>query len=361
MQKSLLIANPVCCLIIGSFAIYKIRMEKLETVKELLSRPQKIVITTHRSPDGDAIGSSLGLYHILSRLNHEVQVITPDDYPDFLKWMKGEDTIIQHESKSDEAEELIKHATLLFCLDYNGLGRIKNLAPAVEQSTAVKIMIDHHPQPESFVDYQYSDTTASSTAQLVYEFAEMIGAANCIDGDAADCLYSGLMTDTGSFRFPSTTARTHEIVAELIKKGANVAQVYTNINDTNTENRIKLLGYCLSEGMQVFREYNTVLIALSQSDLKKFKYQKGDTEGVVNYGLSIKGVSFAVILKEYENEIRLSFRSRGDFSVNKFARENFEGGGHTNAAGGVSYVGFKETVDKFVKLLPKYKDEIINS
>jgi phosphoesterase RecJ-like protein len=336
-------------------------MQRIEEVKEILQTPKKITITTHRSPDGDAMGSSLGLYHVLVQLGHDVAVVVPNDYPKFLHWMPADDIVVEFESNQTKATELVDAADLIFCLDYNALHRMKDLGDVVGATSTVKIMIDHHPQPDDFATYMLSDVSASSTCQLVYEFFEKLELTHLVNAASASCLYSGIMTDTGSFRFPSTTAKTHSVVANLIEAGANGAEIYTKINDTNSVDRLKLLGYCLSEGMQVFPEFSTALITLSSAILDKYNYGPGDTEGVVNYGLSIEGINCAIIIKGHANENRMSFRSRGTFSVNDFARENFDGGGHLNAAGGTSRLSFNETVEKVKSLLPQYADKINNS
>lgn len=337
-------------------------MQDIKQLSSLLKEPKNIVITTHRSPDGDAIGSSLGLYHVLIQLGHNVNVVVPNDYPKFLQWMPANEKVVEYDSNKELAELFVNEAQIIFCLDYNALHRMYEFGDVVAKSADnYKVMIDHHPQPDDFADFIMSDTSASSTAQLVYEFLEKFEFEYLVNKDVASCLYSGIMTDTGSFRFPSTSAKTHFVVAKLIEAGADIADIYTKIMDTNTADRLKLLGFCLSDGMEVFKDYNTVLIKLSQADLEKYNYQKGDSEGIVNYGLSIEGIHFSAIIKEYNNEIRMSFRSRGSFSVNEFARENFDGGGHTNAAGGNSKLSFEETVEKFKSLLPKYAEKIKNS
>lgn len=336
-------------------------MLDIDKVSGLLSQSKKIVITTHRSPDGDALGSSLGLYHVLIQMGHTVDVVVPNDYPKFLAWMSANEKVLNYELHREDAEKAITAAEIVFCLDYNSLKRMHELGEFVEKDKSIKIMIDHHPQPDDFADFMLSDTSSSSTGELVYHFLEKLKLEHLVNAASASCLYSGIMTDTGSFRFPSTSSNTHRVVANLMDAGANIAEIYTKINDTNSADRLKLLGYCLSEAMVVFPEYNTALFALSQEDLMRFNYKKGDTEGVVNYGLSIQGIKFSAIIKEYDNEIRMSFRSRGNFSVNEFARENFSGGGHLNAAGGMSELSFAETIEKFKSLLPKYADKIKNS
>ena len=336
------------------------RVEKLNKLKELLAEPKKIVITTHRGPDGDAMGSSLGLYNYLFKKGHQVQVITPNDYPSFLHWMKGNDHVIQFVKEPEAAERITKEAEIIFCLDFNTLSRIDTFAPFVEQTKAFKVLIDHHQQPDEF-DFTLSDTSASSTAQLIYEFLDMFGDLDIIDQDIAECLYTGIMTDTGNFRFPSVTAKTHEIVAFLIKKGAKQDKVYDLVNDNNSINRLNLLGYCLKEKLEVIPEYATAIISLTSDELNRFQYQKGDTEGVVNYALSIKGISVAAFFVEREGIVKISFRSKGDFSVNQLARDHFNGGGHINAAGGSYGIKVEEAIEKFRSILPDYQSLLNNN
>lgn len=329
-------------------------VEELNKLKELLAEPKKIVITTHRGPDGDAMGSSLGLYNYLKQKGHQVQIITPNDYPSFLYWMKGNNHVIQFVKEPEASERITLEAEIIFCLDFNTLSRIDKFAPIVEQAKAFKVLIDHHQQPDKF-DFTLSDTSASSTAQLVYEFIDMFGDIDFIDQDIAECLYVGIMTDTGNFRFPSVTAKTHEIVAFLISKGAKHDKVYDLVHDNNSVNRLKLLGYCLNEKLEVLPDYSTAIISLTSDELNRFQYQKGDTEGVVNYALSIEGISVAAFFVEREGIVKISFRSKGSFSVNQLARDHFNGGGHINAAGGVYGTKVKEAIEKFKSILPNYQ------
>jgi bifunctional oligoribonuclease and PAP phosphatase NrnA len=327
-------------------------------IKKLLIADKKVVITTHRSPDGDAIGSSLGLYHVLKAKGCDVSVIVPNAYPDFLKWMPGEDIVVDFEHQMDDAKALIKEGEILFCLDYNAIHRTGDVEESISGYKGVSVMIDHHPQPDSYATYLLSDTSASSTAQLIYEFVDCLGWKDELNEQVGQCLYAGIVTDTGSFRFPSTSARTHRAVAELMDKGLKPHLIHQAIYDSNTESRLKLLGYCLSEKMKVLPEYKTAYIVLSNDELVKFNYHSGDTEGIVNYALSINGVRFAAIIKQTEEKISMSFRSKGGFSVNQFSRDNFNGGGHMNAAGGISKVSLEDTVIKFESLLGQYKKEL---
>ena len=327
----------------------------ISEVKQLLSRPKKIVIVSHKNPDGDAIGSSLGLYHYLVKLNHEVDVIMPNDYPNFLKWMPKEDIVINYEANVENSNTIINNADVIFTLDFNALQRAGDMETVLEQSEAVKIMIDHHQQPDSYPTYIYSDVDICSTCQMIYHFIEMLDDTDLVDKNIGICLYTGIMTDTGSFRFPSTTSTTHKVVADLIDKGVDNSQIHNNVYDTNSYNRLQLLG-CALNNLKVIPKFKTAYITLSQKELNDFNFKKGDTEGVFNYGLSLKGIVMAVIFIEHKQEgiIKMSLRSKGDFSVNEFAREHFNGGGHTNAAGGRSNLPLNETVEKFISILPDY-------
>lgn len=320
-----------------------------------LSIPRNVVIVTHRNPDGDAIGSSLALYNYLQIKGHQVTVITPNDYPEFLKWLNGDKKVINFENKTKKAKEVIKKADVVFCLDFNSLKRIDELGEIIGEKEAFKVIIDHHLEPEAFADVTISDPNASSTAQMVYEFIETIGDKDLISKAIANAIYMGIMTDTGSFRFSSVTAKTHQIIAHLIEAGADNSMVHEKVYDTNTESRLRLLGYCMSEKMKVFEEFHTALITLTKDELQRFNYKKGDTEGFVNFPLSIEGIKMTAFFTEGDEYIRISFRSKGDFSVNELSRNHFNGGGHSNAAGGMSELTMDETVLKFISLLPQYR------
>ncbi len=325
-------------------------VEELNKLKDLLSVPRKIVITTHKGPDGDAMGSSLAMYNYLIKNGHQVQVITPNEYPSFLNWMKGNDSVVLYSQQPQKATQITMEADVIFCLDFNILYRIDTFAPVVEASKALKVLIDHHQQPDIF-DFNFSDTTACSTAQMIYEFLEMFSDLDKIDQDIAECLYAGIMTDTGSFRFSSVSDKTHEIVADLIRKGAKNHLVYDRIHDTNSLDKIKLLGYCLNDKLEVLPEYGAAIISLTNKELKRFNFKKGDTEGIVNYALSIEGISLAAFFVEKDGMVKISFRSKGDFSVNQLSRDHFNGGGHNNAAGGAYGTKVEEAVEKFKKVI----------
>lgn len=331
----------------------------IAAVKDLLSVPQKIVIVPHKNPDGDAIGSTLGLWHYLTNSGHEAVIISPNDYPKFLKWMPGNEHILNFEKENSQAKKAIKNASVVFTLDFNHLGRIGQMQSALEEQKVVFVMIDHHQAPSDYAEIMYSDVLMSSTCEMVYNFIEFLGDKNKVTSEIANCLYTGIMTDTGSFKFKSTTGRTHQVVADLIEKGAENTKIHNHIYDTNSPSRLHLLG-CALKNMVILTAYRTAFITLSQDELDTFKYQKGDTEGFVNYGLTLENICFAVIFIENREEgiIKISFRSEGDFSVNEFARSHFEGGGHNNAAGGKSDHSLQETATHFVSLLEQYKDKL---
>lgn len=324
-------------------------MKPIEEIKPLLDTPKRVVITMHQKPDADAMGSSLALYHYLIQKGHLVTVISPTNFPDFLKWMPGAEGVIDFESSTDKALEALKDIELLFCLDFNALYRTKNLAPHLEALHCTKILIDHHLEPQPDFEYGVSDTSASSTAQLVYETIYKLGDEKLINLDIAQCIYAGTVTDTGSFRFASTTARVHRMVADLMDRGLRHEIIHQEIYDNFLENRLRFLGHSLLNRMEVFYEYNTAMLAIPYSDLKRFDLQTGDTEGLVNFLLSIQGIKMAALIIDRNSEVKLSFRSKGNFDVNTFARKYFDGGGHFNASGGRSTDSLEKTVNRFIK------------
>ncbi|WP_452222421.1 DHH family phosphoesterase [Lacinutrix salivirga] len=331
-------------------------------IKKLLSSAKKIVIVPHKNPDGDAIGSTLGLYHFLKQHSHQATIIAPNDYPDFLKWLPGEDSILKYDTQKEDAEQLINSADIIFTLDFNALHRTGDMESILAQSNAIKIMIDHHQQPDDYAKYMFSDVSMSSTCEMVYHFLDKLDETKSINQTIATCLYVGIMTDTGSFRFKSTTSTTHRIVAELIDKGAQNNEIHNNVYDTNSYNRMQLLGCALSN-LKVLLEHRTAYITLSQDELQRFDYKKGDTEGFVNYALSLNNIVFAAIfIEDKQNQIiKISLRSKGEFSVNEFSRAHFSGGGHTNAAGGKSDDDLKTTIEKFISILPDYSKALNNA
>lgn len=335
-----------------------IEQEILE-ITSALSKARNIVIVPHKGPDGDAIGSSLGLYHFLKEKGHHVNVIAPNDYPDFLKWLPGQEDIMIYEKDYLACKPLIVNADIIFTLDFNDISRSGDMQDALKEAEATFIMIDHHPEPATYAHHTYSDATMSSTCQMVYQFIKKLRSVKNITPEIATCLYTGIMTDTGSFRFRSTSSETHKVIADLIEKGADNAYIHQQIYDTSSESRIKLLGVAL-QNLKVNKELKTAYITLSQEELDKNNFRKGDTEGFVNYGLSLEGIKFAVIFIEHKTEgiIKMSFRSKGNFNVNDFARAHFQGGGHVNAAGGKSLDSLNDTEVKFNKILPEYSEQL---
>jgi phosphoesterase RecJ-like protein len=334
-------------------------MQAIEQFYPFLNQPFKAVITAHQKPDGDAMGSTLGLYHFFKQLGHEVTVISPTNWAQFLDWMPGVDQVIDFEANKNEASEIVAAADYVFCLDFNILHRTKHLEPIIRDSKALKILIDHHQQPDtpSFA-YGISDVKMSSTCEMIYDFIVQSGHSNLINIDIATCLYTGLMTDTGSFRFPSTTASVHKIVAHLKELGLQHAKIHENIYDNSTEGRLKFMGNAFLNRMTVLPEFKTAVMAIPKSDIYKFELKTGDTEGLVNYLLSIEGIKFAAILIDREEERKWSFRSKGNFDVNIFARTHFEGGGHANAAGGRSSKSLDETFNDFKNIIENYKSQL---
>lgn len=331
-------------------------------LKQFLSQPRNIVIIGHRNPDGDAIGSTLGLKHYLDKKGHTTQVLMPNEYPEFLHWVPGSETVKRFDRQNKQSVKALAKSDIVFLLDFNALHRVgDDMQNTLEQYENDFALIDHHQQPDEFM-YMYSDTSMSSTCQMVYNFIEMMGDVELIDKNIATCLYTGIMTDTGSFRFRSTTSTTHRIIADLIDKGAENDRIHSNVHDSNSYSRLLLLGQALSN-MKVLPEYKTAFITLTEEEKRRFNYEKGDTEGVVNYALSLKGIVFAAIFIEDEEQgiIKISFRSKGDFSVNKFARNYFNGGGHDNAAGGRSDESMEDTIARFKTLLTSYQQELQNS
>ncbi|RXG23531.1 DHH family phosphoesterase [Leeuwenhoekiella aequorea] len=335
------------------------KKSELLLLQDLLSTPKNIVIIPHKNPDGDAMGSTLGLLQYLNKKGHRATVVSPNDYPKFLKWLPFEDFVIKYDLQNQQALRLIKEADLIFTLDFNSLSRVGDMSVILEKSSAQFVMIDHHQQPDDYAVVTYSDVTICATCQMVYHTIEMLGDKDLIDADIATCLYTGIMTDTGSFRFRSTSSLTHTVIASLIEKGADNAFIHEQIYDANSFSRMQLLGTALTN-LKVLPEYRAAYITLSQDELDEHNYQKGDTEGFVNYGLSLDNIKIALIFIENKQEgiIKISLRSKGDFSVNEMSRSHFHGGGHTNAAGGKSDLSLEDTVAYFISILPQYKDAL---
>jgi phosphoesterase RecJ-like protein len=332
----------------------------IEALKKLIVTPKNILVIGHKNPDGDAIGSSMGWALFLKSLGHQVEVVMPNDYPDFLDWVPFQEEIILFSEDKEKVSALIKASEVIFTLDFNDLSRVgEDFEENLKTAQKKFVMIDHHEQPNDYADITISHPEYGSTAELVFECIYQMGQAEKVDKDMASCLYLGIMTDTGSFKFPSTTARTHEIVAKLIHKGAKSSEIQQKTFDSSSYSRLKLLGLAM-QNLTYLPALKTAYIHLSQKELNDNNYQKGDTEGFVNYGLSIKGVVLAAIFKEDKQNdiIKISLRSKGNFDVNLLARKHFSGGGHLNAAGGKSDLSLDDTIEKFVNLLNDYKTQL---
>lgn len=341
---------------IKNITLHRFDKTQLSNLAGLLSEKPEILITSHYNPDGDALGSSLALGNYLKKKGFSVEVLIPNEYPGFLAWMPGSKEMLVYARDNERGNQLIDEAGLIFCLDYNAIDRVNLFADKLKKSTAPKVLVDHHLQPELQFNFLFSVVETSSTSELIYDLICGLGDKELIDTSIANCLYVGIMTDTGSFSFACNYPHTYEVVAELVRIGVDTEQVHRLVYDTYSEHRMRLLGYCLSEKLTVIKEHATAYIWLTKEDMKRFKVKPGDTEGIVNYGLSIKGISFAALFSEKDDRIRISFRSKGSFSVNNFAREHFNGGGHRNAAGGDSFIKMTETIARFVDLLPQYKE-----
>lgn len=328
------------------------KTENYQALLELLSKPKKIAILPHRSPDGDAMGATLALYLLLQKLNHQAFVVSPNNFPHFLSWLPSSEKVLIYENDKTNVAKILETSEIVFTLDFNALHRLGEMEEVINKIDCPFIMIDHHQKPDGYAHFTYSDTNFGSTCEMVYNFIISLGYKNLIDKDIANCLYTGILTDSGSFKYPKTTSTTHKIVAELIDCGAENTEIPSLLFDNNSLERLQLLG-CAFRNLKMLTDKNTAYITLTQKELDEHNYQKGDTEGFVNYGLTIKGIVFAAIFIENkaENIIKISFRSQGSFDVNEFARTHFDGGGHINAAGGKSTLSMEETVQKFNKIV----------
>jgi phosphoesterase RecJ-like protein len=330
-------------------------MREAKSIIELIKNAERIVITSHKSPDGDSIGSSLGLLRFIQALGCKAVVCHPDPCPDFINWVKENDTIIDFESKPEEVKDQLSKADLIFALDYNGPGRLgKEMGELFLAAMGKKVMIDHHLDPDDFVDVAVSEPTVCSTSQLILELIVASGNSDLINESMGNPLYLGIMTDTGSFRFSSVTSRTHELLALLLKSGVKQSDVHENTFDNNRLDKLRLRSYIIAERLEIMEEYGIAIISVTNKEKERFHHIKGDTEGLVNLALSIEGVKAAAFFVEGDDIVKISFRSKGDIAVNVLSNENFNGGGHKNAAGGASYVSLDETIAKFKSLVPKY-------
>lgn len=330
-------------------------MKEAKEILELINSSERIIITSHRSPDGDSIGSSLAMYQFIKSIGRNVEICHPDPCPSFLEWAKGDAVLHNYEDDEDVVVAKMKDADLIFCLDYNGANRMGHgMAELLTECTAKKVMIDHHPNPDDFVDISVSETSICSTCQLVYEFIEASGELKQLNATIGTPIYLGIMTDTGSFRYSSVDSRTHEIISNLIKAGVEHTPIHEDTFGNVRLDQLRLRGYAIAEKLEIIHHYHIAYIALTEADLKRFNYKKGDTDGLVNTALSIDGVKVAMLFSEKDGQIKISFRSLGEIAVNEFAAGEFEGGGHRNAAGGVSQLSMEETLKKFKAAIPNY-------
>jgi len=329
-------------------------------IGSLLKDPGEVLLVTHTNPDGDAIGTMLGLYWFLFKRKQNVNMIVPNEIPFFLKWLPGCETIIVEINDPDNARKLIRSAELIICIDFNESDRLGSLEEEFLKARGTKILIDHHPDPGNFTDYVISDVEIGSAAELLYNLIAISGWSHLIDKTIAECIFTGIMTDTGCFSFNSSKAGTYLIVADLLDKGIDKDRIYRLVYDNYSSDRIRLLGYSLNEKMVIIPEYGVAYISLTKNELQMFNHVTGDTEGFVNYPFSVKGIILTALFIEKEDHIKISFRSRGDFHINKFSEKHFNGGGHKNAAGGESNLSLEKTIEKFVNLLPLYSNELLN-
>jgi len=332
-----------------------------DEVRDLLSEPQKIVIITHQNPDGDAVGSSLGLWHFLKGHGQEdVTVITPNDYPDFLHWMPGNDSVKVFYHNKKTVPQQIEESTVIFCLDFNSLNRISGLAGSVKHSKATRFLIDHHLEPDIFAKHMMSKPEASSTAELIFDFIEGVAGREAISNDIAECLYAGIVSDTGRFKF-ATNSRVYEIMSFFMSIKLDTEKVNDRIFNSFSENRLRLFGFALTERMKFIPECNACIMWLDEADKRKFKFQPGDTEGLVNYPLFMSNCIFSVLITEKDGLTKMSLRSKGGFSAQKIASEYFNGGGHFNASGGRSDKSVLDTVTYLEYIIKDHKQELVEA
>ncbi len=341
--------------------MFQLAEVNINYLKQILDTRPKVLITTHYNPDGDALGSSLALFHFLQGNGIQSSILIPNEIPSFLQWMPGANDLIVFQNNEQAARLVINEAEVIFCMDYNALHRVKLFENELREAHAIKILIDHHIQPEADFDLSFSETNVSSTAELLFHIIQYTEQYQLITKEMAECLFVGIMTDTGSFSYSCNNASTFMIVSQLIEAGLDVERIHKMVYDTYSEDRMRLLGHCLGDNMKVLPHLATAYIWLTKEDLQKYNYKQGDTEGVVNYALSIQNVALAALFTERDDRIRVSLRSKGTFSVNEFARTHMKGGGHRNAAGGDIFLPMQEALQMFESLLPNHANEILES
>ncbi|MBN1821174.1 MAG: bifunctional oligoribonuclease/PAP phosphatase NrnA [Prolixibacteraceae bacterium] len=336
--------------------------ELFKDVGSLIESVDKVIaIIPHHNPDGDAIGAAVGLANILFNRGNKVTIIFPNDFPAFYNWIEIKAEVLFYNSNKKTSKKAIEHCDILFCVDFNDSSRAGQLEKTILEFNGPKILIDHHPEPGSFCNYIISDISYSSTAEMIFDFITVTGLVKFMDKTVAESLYTGIMTDTGSFSHNISDPNTFRVISALLKFGINADEIHGKVYHNYSTDRMRLLGYCLNEKMEVFTEYHSAIISITQEELKRFNFMPGDTEGFVNYPLSISGIVFSVLFIEKEDHVKLSFRSKGTFPANKFASTHFNGGGHLNAAGGEDNQSLEKSVQKFRQLLPVYLHQLINA
>ncbi len=340
---------------------YKDRFNEdlMAPVKALLAQPKRIIITTHHKPDGDAMGSALAVYNYLVAKGHHATVVVPSDYPEFLYWLPGNERVMEYPKQKDACNKLLEEAEVIFCLDYNHPNRTETMEAAIVASRAAKVLIDHHLHPSDFCEHKFSYPLSCATCELVYQFIVAMGDEEIINKAMAECIYCGIMTDTNSFRYETMTSETHRIIASLMDKGVENYKIHESVFDNFSFDRMKMVGYCMYNKLRMIPQFKTAFISLTQPEIKEFDSTTGDTEGVVNIALAIKDVKLAAFFYETPHLIKISLRSKGVFSVKEMAQKHFNGGGHRNASGGKSYENMDDTINKFVSILPDYRDELL--
>lgn len=343
-----------------SKVILQANIDKVETY---FNRAERLVIVTHVSPDGDALGSSLGLFHFLAEQGKDVRVIVPNAFPDFLRWMPGAKDIVRYDKYKEFADRLIAEAEVICCLDFNALSRIDAMADAVRQAAGRKVMVDHHLNPEPFCKVTISHPEISSTSELIFRLICRMGCFDDITREGAECIYTGMMTDTGGFTYNSNDRQIYFIIGELLSKGIDKDEIYRKVFNTYSEGRLRLMGYMLYEKMQVFPQFRSALIWLTKEEQGRFHSVKGDTEGFVNMPLQMKGICFSVFFREDTEKkmIKVSLRSVGAFPCNRVAEEFFNGGGHLNASGGEFYGTMDEAIALFKQAMVKYEADLLKN
>lgn len=340
----------------------RIDIELIRNFESLIANSSKsIVVIPHTNPDGDAMGSVLGLWRVLKNAGFKVKVVSPTKYPEFYHWMDGHDEVIIFSHHPKQSARALDESDLIICMDFNQLSRLGEMRPLIENYPGKKILVDHHPYPGNFTDLIISDITFSSTAELIFSVLQSTSLAQFIDRDAATSFFTGIMTDTGSFDFNVSNPNTFEVVAQLTRMGIDQLDIHSKVYDNYSADRMRLMGFCLSNRMTVYPEYHAASMYITLEDQKAFNFKTGDNEGFVNMPLSIKGVVFSVLFTEKEKYVKVSFRSKGEFAVNEVSEKYFNGGGHRNAAGGEFYASLPEALDQFEKLLPEFEDRIKKS